>query len=206
MTTFPNVATTTLFFLFLHLQLTTPTPTSTWCVARTDATPDALQAALDFACGAGADCEPLQQTGQCFLPNTVQAHASYAFNSYYMHLSMDPAACDFAGTATLAKTDPSYGSCVYPASPSTAGVIKNPPLDATLPPPQNGAPLVGSEGALTPPQDMGGNAPNGTGGAYTPTGMAPVLDDSSSSEAFSVFLISRLLFMGMIFVVLFLKV
>lgn len=105
MTIFPNVITTTILFLFLiiHPHLTT----STWCVARTDATLDALQTALDFACGSGADCEPVQETGPCFVPNTVQAHASYAFNSYYMHLSMDPEACDFSGTATIAKTDPS---------------------------------------------------------------------------------------------------
>ncbi|KAL7617782.1 hypothetical protein Lser_V15G02766 [Lactuca serriola] len=90
-----------------------------WCVVRSEASREALQAALDYACGAGADCAPIQQNGLCFLPNTIQAHASYAFNSYYMRRSMAAGSCDFAGTATIAKTDPSYGSCVYPASPSS---------------------------------------------------------------------------------------
>ncbi|KAI3798158.1 hypothetical protein L1987_33427 [Smallanthus sonchifolius] len=138
MATFPNV---TAVVLLLRLLISGNLTTATWCVARNDAAEDALQKALDYACGAGADCTPVQESGPCFLPNTVQAHASYAFNSYYMHSSMDTAACDFAGTAAVAKTDPSYGSCVYPASPSTAGGMKNPPLETALPPPQNGAPL-----------------------------------------------------------------
>ncbi|CAN6892178.1 unnamed protein product, partial [Brassica oleracea] len=29
---------------------------------------------------------------------------------------MAPGSCNFAGTSTIAKTDPSYGSCVYPSS------------------------------------------------------------------------------------------
>ncbi|KAF3457696.1 hypothetical protein FNV43_RR02354 [Rhamnella rubrinervis] len=90
--------------------------TTTWCVARSDATAQALQTALDYACASGADCTPLQSDGLCFLPNTIQAHASYAFNSYYQRKSMAPGSCDFSGTATIAQTDPSYGSCMYPSS------------------------------------------------------------------------------------------
>ncbi|KAJ0555247.1 putative carbohydrate-binding X8 domain-containing protein, plant [Helianthus annuus] len=103
--------------LTLHSRLTT----ATWCVARSDASREALQTALDYACSAGADCAPLQPSGLCFLPNTIQAHASYAFNSYYMRRFMAPGSCDFSGTATFAKTDPSYGSCVYPPSPRLVG-------------------------------------------------------------------------------------
>ncbi|KAM0038150.1 putative carbohydrate-binding X8 domain-containing protein, plant [Helianthus debilis subsp. tardiflorus] len=103
MTTFPNVA----VVLAMHLLIATKPIAAVWCVARNDVSPEALQNALDYACGAGADCAPVQESGACFVPDTVQAHASYAFNSYYMHSSMDPAACDFAGTATIAKTDPS---------------------------------------------------------------------------------------------------
>ncbi|KAL4561125.1 hypothetical protein LXL04_033287 [Taraxacum kok-saghyz] len=103
---------------------------ATWCVVRSEASREALQAALDYACAAGADCAPIQQNGLCFLPNTIQAHASYAFNSYYMRRSMAAGSCEFGGTATIAKTDPSYGSCVYPASPSTdangAGIPRYP--------------------------------------------------------------------------------
>ncbi|KZV34861.1 hypothetical protein F511_00763 [Dorcoceras hygrometricum] len=96
---------------------------ATWCVARSDASDQALQTALDYACGGGADCAPLQSSGLCYLPNTVQAHASYAFNSYYQRKGGAPGSCSFAGTASIAQTDPSYGSCVYPSSPSTAGGI-----------------------------------------------------------------------------------
>ncbi|KAL1194402.1 PLASMODESMATA CALLOSE-BINDING PROTEIN 3 [Cardamine amara subsp. amara] len=95
--------------------------TALWCVARFDVTSQALQAALDYACAAGADCAPIQANGLCFLPNTVQAHASYAFNSYFQRRAMAPGSCNFAGTSTIAKTDPSYGSCVYPNSLRNSG-------------------------------------------------------------------------------------
>ncbi|XP_008810634.2 PLASMODESMATA CALLOSE-BINDING PROTEIN 3-like isoform X2 [Phoenix dactylifera] len=89
---------------------------ATWCIARSSASATALQTALDFACGAGADCLPIQASGLCYLPNTLPAHASYAFNSYYQRSNAAPGSCDFAGTATVSVTDPSYGSCTYPSS------------------------------------------------------------------------------------------
>ncbi|KAK8636884.1 hypothetical protein V6N13_064319 [Hibiscus sabdariffa] len=107
-----------LFFLSLLLTTFPVVQGASWCVARSDASYKALQTALDYACGSGADCTPLQSDGLCFLPNTIQAHASYAFNSYYQRRAMAPGSCDFAGTATVAKTDPSYGSCMYPSSQS----------------------------------------------------------------------------------------
>ncbi|CAI9771168.1 unnamed protein product [Fraxinus pennsylvanica] len=134
---------------------------ATWCVARSDATDQALQIALDYACGAGADCGPIQSSGLCYLPNTFQAHASYAYNSYYQRRGNAPGSCSFAGTATVAKTDPSYGSCVYPSSPSTAGgtggpgtsvgIVPGTTPTTSLPPPQPGTttPLYGG-GGLTP--------------------------------------------------------
>ena len=85
--------------------------TTTWCVARSDASVEALQTALDYACGiGGADCTPLQASGLCFLPNTIQAHASYAFNSFYQRRSMAPGSCDFSSSATVAQSDPSNHS------------------------------------------------------------------------------------------------
>lgn len=78
-----------------------------WCVARSDASDEDLQRGLDYACAGGADCSPLLETGLCFLPNTLQAHASFAYNSFYQRSRMVPGSCDFSATATLAKTDPS---------------------------------------------------------------------------------------------------
>lgn len=80
---------------------------SSWCVARSDASDQALQAALDYACGFGADCAPILSDGLCYLPNTLLAHASYAYNSYYQRKGRAPGSCDFAGTANIARTDPS---------------------------------------------------------------------------------------------------
>ncbi|KAL2530938.1 Carbohydrate-binding X8 domain superfamily protein [Forsythia ovata] len=114
----PSMVVALLFFLYI----TTNRPPflvveATWCVVRSDASDQAMLAGLNYACAGGADCVPIQSSGLCYLPNTIQAHASYAYNSYYQRRGSDPAACYFSGTATIAKTDPSYGSCVYPSSP-----------------------------------------------------------------------------------------
>ncbi|TVU29995.1 hypothetical protein EJB05_21595, partial [Eragrostis curvula] len=104
-----------------------------WCIARSGAPEKALQAALDYACGpaGGADCAPIQASGLCYLPNSLAAHASYAFNSVFQRSRAAPGACDFAGTAITTLTDPSYGSCTYPSSPSTAGQSRGSPGSST---------------------------------------------------------------------------
>ncbi|XP_030533851.1 PLASMODESMATA CALLOSE-BINDING PROTEIN 3-like [Rhodamnia argentea] len=120
----PSPSLPLLFLLLLLLLLSeaaTPARAATWCVVRSDASEEALQRGLDYACGSGADCSPIQSSGLCYLPNSVQAHAAYAYNSFYQRKAMAPGSCDFAGTATVAASDPSYGSCVYPSSMSTAG-------------------------------------------------------------------------------------
>lgn len=78
-----------------------------WCIVKAGATETALQAALDYACGVGgADCSQIQMGASCYNPNSLQNHASYAFNSYYQR---NPVAtsCDFGGTATIVATNPS---------------------------------------------------------------------------------------------------
>lgn len=80
---------------------------SSWCIARSGTSDKVLQTGLDYACGAGADCAPIHSGGSCFLPNTLQGHASYAYNSYYQKSGYASGACDFAGTATLTISDPS---------------------------------------------------------------------------------------------------
>ncbi|THF99671.1 hypothetical protein TEA_008059 [Camellia sinensis var. sinensis] len=82
---------------------------ATWCMTKSDASDQALQTALDYACGARADCAPIQSSGLCYLPNTLQSHVSYAFNSYYQRRGNAPGSCDFSDTATVTRTDPSYG-------------------------------------------------------------------------------------------------
>ncbi|OEL16787.1 hypothetical protein BAE44_0022194 [Dichanthelium oligosanthes] len=106
----------------------------TWCVASQSANPTALQVALDYACGYGADCSAIQPGGSCFNPDTMHDHASYAFNSYYQKNPV-PTSCDFGGTATITNTDPSSGSCQYSASSGGAQNMMPPPSPTTLPPP-----------------------------------------------------------------------
>ena len=99
---------------------------ASWCVARSDASEQGLQTALDYACGSGADCTPIQTSGLCYLPNTLQAHASYAFNSFFQRKSMAPGSCDFAGTANIARTDPSlclFLSLSFPLSPPSLSCL-----------------------------------------------------------------------------------
>ncbi|CAN4090904.1 unnamed protein product [Withania somnifera] len=156
---------------------------ATWCVARSDASGQSLQSALDYACFSGADCAPIMPNGLCFLPNTIQAHASYAFDSFYQRMNRAPGSCDFAGTANIAKTDPSYGSCVYAASPSTAGG------STTTPSTRGGGSTGGTTTtpATTPvlyPPPPGFASPfNGNGGTTPRVG--PDIPDSETSNASS---------------------
>jgi len=67
----------------------------------------ALQKAIDYACGAGADCSPILQNGACFQPNTVKDHCNYAVNSYFQRKGQGQGSCDFAGAATPSQNPPS---------------------------------------------------------------------------------------------------
>jgi hypothetical protein len=82
-----------------------------WCVAKNNAEDGALQSAIDWACGpdGGADCHAIQQGGACYDPPDLQAHASYAFNNYFIRAGVgsNPAACDFSGAAALTTLNPS---------------------------------------------------------------------------------------------------
>ncbi|CAK9156124.1 unnamed protein product [Ilex paraguariensis] len=90
---------------------------TTWCVAQAGVSQVDLQNALDWACGLGmTDCRPIQSGGHCFEPDTLVSHASFAFNSYYQQNGNSDIACNFGGTATLTKNNPSYGKCDYSTS------------------------------------------------------------------------------------------
>ncbi|KAI3441305.1 C-CAP/cofactor C-like domain-containing protein [Psidium guajava] len=89
----------------------------TWCVPE-NGTPDPkLQADLDFACGNGANCDPIKPGGPCFEPNTVKSHATYAMNDYFQSHGKNLQACNFSGTGIMTNQDPSYDGCKYPGGP-----------------------------------------------------------------------------------------
>lgn len=78
-----------------------------WCVPKQGLNDTLLQGNLNYACGHGVDCGPIQAGGPCFQPDTLEAHAAYAMNLYYQIAGRDPKNCDFANTATLTSTAPS---------------------------------------------------------------------------------------------------
>ncbi|OVA03443.1 Glycoside hydrolase [Macleaya cordata] len=87
----------------------------TWCVANGKSGEEKLQAALDFACGeGGADCRSIQPGATCYNPNTLEAHASFAFNSYYQKKGRSMGTCDFGGAAYVVTQSPKFGKCELP--------------------------------------------------------------------------------------------
>ncbi|XP_041003049.1 glucan endo-1,3-beta-glucosidase [Juglans microcarpa x Juglans regia] len=88
---------------------------NTWCVAKGEVGKEKLQAALDFACGeGGADCRPIQPGSTCYDPNTLNAHASFAFNSYYQRKGRAGGSCYFGGAAYVVTQPPRFGKCEFP--------------------------------------------------------------------------------------------
>ncbi|PIN08367.1 Glucan endo-1,3-beta-D-glucosidase [Handroanthus impetiginosus] len=90
----------------------TPT-TALWCVAKASVPDPIIQEAMNYACASGADCDQIQPSGSCYQPNTLFAHASYAFNSYWQRTKVAGGTCDFGGTAVLVTVDPSYDGCHF---------------------------------------------------------------------------------------------
>ncbi|XP_022898139.1 glucan endo-1,3-beta-glucosidase 3-like isoform X1 [Olea europaea var. sylvestris] len=181
-----------------------------WCVAKTGAQQSSLQAALDYACGIGkADCSAIQQGATCYNPNTLQNHASYAFNSYYQKNPVQTS-CDFAGTAAITNVNPSVGSCIFPTSSSSSSppttvspVSATPPpttsssVSATPPPPTTSSPVSGTPtppttaspsgtppSTSTPPSVLNSSSPT-LGGFPTSFGDSPppVFDTSTSASS-----------------------
>ncbi|EOA16665.1 hypothetical protein CARUB_v10004853mg [Capsella rubella] len=87
----------------------------TWCVSNGEMAKEKLQAALDYACGeGGADCRPIQPGATCYHPESLEAHASYAFNSYYQKNARRVGTCFFGGAAHVVTQPPRFGKCEFP--------------------------------------------------------------------------------------------
>ncbi|KAL8148449.1 glucan endo-1,3-beta-glucosidase-like isoform X2 [Apium graveolens] len=84
-----------------------------WCLPKPEANDENLQKNIDYVCGLGIDCRPIQEGGACFFPDTVRAHAAYAMNAYYQATGGNGYDCDFAQTAVTTISNPSYGECIY---------------------------------------------------------------------------------------------
>lgn len=85
-----------------------------WCVAKPTVPAETLQEAMDYACGAGgAACEEIEPHGNCYNPDTIVAHASYAFNSYWQKHKRSGGTCSFGETAMLINADPSFLHCRF---------------------------------------------------------------------------------------------
>ena len=79
------------------------------CVAKPHADEKVLQAVLDLFCGpGGVDCREIYVSGDCFAPDKLHAHASYAMNAYYQMHGRNHWNCDFKGTGLVPFSDRSY--------------------------------------------------------------------------------------------------
>ncbi|XP_043692097.1 glucan endo-1,3-beta-glucosidase 4-like [Telopea speciosissima] len=106
-----------------------------FCVAKQEADTDALQAGLNWACGQGqSNCTAIQAGKPCYDPDTLQNHASYAYNDYFHKMKSVGGTCDFGGTATITNVDPSYGSCIFAgSSDSNKSVVTAPAAFGPMP-------------------------------------------------------------------------
>ncbi|KAK9072549.1 hypothetical protein SSX86_008983 [Deinandra increscens subsp. villosa] len=92
-----------------------------FCVARKGADTTSLQDGLNWACGPGqANCSAIQSGQPCYMPDTAENHASYAYNDYYQRMRSVGGTCDFGGTAITTMVDPSYGSCIFTGSTNSS--------------------------------------------------------------------------------------
>ena len=65
-----------------------------WSIAKPGVDEKSLKENLDYACGQGIDCRPIQQGGPFYLPNTMGSHTAYAMNAYYQSAGRNSLNCD----------------------------------------------------------------------------------------------------------------
>ncbi|BAT99126.1 hypothetical protein VIGAN_10051100 [Vigna angularis var. angularis] len=151
----------TLVMYFVLFLAFTGHSSALYCVCKDGVGDQALQKAIDYACGAGADCSPIIQNGACYQPNTVKDHCNYAVNSYFQRKGQAQGSCDFAGAATQSQNPPTSAStCVYPSSPGNAGT-------GTTGTPTTTTPTTGTPSTLTPTTPTGTGTGTGTGSTTT---------------------------------------
>ncbi|XP_068324418.1 glucan endo-1,3-beta-glucosidase 8-like [Pyrus communis] len=94
-----------------------------WCVLNSHVKNlSQTQAELNYAC-AESDCTSLGTGRSCNLDQ--QGNASYAFNIYFQTRDQDVRACDFNGMATITKSNPSVGDCLFPVQIVSAGASRH---------------------------------------------------------------------------------
>ncbi|XP_031110726.1 glucan endo-1,3-beta-glucosidase 4-like [Ipomoea triloba] len=92
-----------------------------FCIAKPGVETKKLQSGLNWACGQGhANCSDIQPGKSCYFPDSLENHASYAYNDYYQKMHTLGGTCDFDGTATTTTRDPSYGSCSFTGSSNSS--------------------------------------------------------------------------------------
>ncbi|XP_021286570.1 PLASMODESMATA CALLOSE-BINDING PROTEIN 3-like, partial [Herrania umbratica] len=145
---------------------------ATWCVCKDNVGDASLQKTLDYACGAGADCNPIHSNGPCFNPNTIKAHCNFAVNSYFQRKGQAQGSCDFAGTATVTASDPSSTGCAYPSSVSASSTTPTTPVTTTTPSTTTPSTMNPSTNTPTSTTPYGTTTPTGVLGGVG-TGLGP---------------------------------
>ncbi|XP_052184251.1 glucan endo-1,3-beta-glucosidase 4 isoform X2 [Diospyros lotus] len=122
---------TAVYPLSLSSQRISNNSSSVFCISKPGADHDKLQSGLNWACGQGhANCSAIQSGQPCYYPDTVQNHASFAYNDYYQKMRSVGGTCDFDGTAQITSDDPSYGSCTFTGSTNSSSSQVFPPTSS----------------------------------------------------------------------------
>ncbi|KAK4767554.1 hypothetical protein SAY86_015304 [Trapa natans] len=79
-----------------------------WCIVAEKANRTAVVGALAYACSQGnKTCEAIQPGKECYRPNSLVRHASYAFSAYWSQFKKQGGTCYFDGLASQTIVDPS---------------------------------------------------------------------------------------------------